>query len=120
MDGMPSRETIRRWIRDKEDFRANYARACEEEADNQFDDMQEIIQAKLPDDPDEAKIELQKRRLQVDTLKWQLSKRQPKKYGDKIEISGNSDNPLKHQHAVQGMTEAELDNLIQSMTQGAK
>ena len=32
--------------------------------------------------------------LQIDTRKWLLSKLAPKKYGDKIELSGDKDNPL--------------------------
>ena len=36
----------------------------------------------------------QKHRLQVDTRKWLLSKMAPKKFGDKIEVSGDPANPL--------------------------
>jgi hypothetical protein len=37
---------------------------------------------------------VQKQRLQVDTRKWLLSKLAPKKFGDKIEVSGDPANPL--------------------------
>jgi hypothetical protein len=37
---------------------------------------------------------VQKHKLQVDTRKWLLSKLAPKKYGDKIEVSGDPANPL--------------------------
>jgi hypothetical protein len=37
---------------------------------------------------------IQKHKLQVDTRKWLLSKLAPKKYGDKIEVSGDPANPL--------------------------
>jgi hypothetical protein len=37
---------------------------------------------------------VQKQRLQIDTRKWLLSKLAPKKYGDKIEVSGDAENPL--------------------------
>lgn len=33
-------------------------------------------------------------KLRIDTRKWLLSKLAPKKYGDKIELSGDADNPL--------------------------
>lgn len=33
------------------------------------------------------------KRLYVDVLKWQLSKQQPKKYGDKIEVEGKNIGP---------------------------
>lgn len=35
-----------------------------------------------------------KQRLQVDTRKWLLSKLAPRKYGEKLEISGDSENPI--------------------------
>jgi hypothetical protein len=111
MDGSPHRTTIRRWQRDNEEFRSQYARACEEEADNLFDDMQETIRAKLPENIDEAKNEIQLRRLEIDTLKWQLAKRQPKKYGDKLEIGGS----ITHKNFnkdVSEMSDEELDALI--------
>ena len=40
---------------------------------------------------------VQKQRLQVDTRKWLLSKLAPKKYGDKLELSGDPDRPLSIQ-----------------------
>jgi hypothetical protein len=40
---------------------------------------------------------VQKQRLQVDTRKWMLSKLAPKKYGDKVTLAGDGENPLKVQ-----------------------
>jgi hypothetical protein len=37
---------------------------------------------------------IQKHKLQVDTRKWLLSKLAPKKYGDKLEVSGDAANPI--------------------------
>jgi hypothetical protein len=37
---------------------------------------------------------VQKQRLRVDTRKWLLSKMAPKKYGDKLELSGDDKSPL--------------------------
>lgn len=34
------------------------------------------------------------RKLQIDTRKWLLSKLAPRKYGDRLELSGDSENPL--------------------------
>jgi hypothetical protein len=39
---------------------------------------------------------VQKHKLQVDTRKWLLSKLAPKKYGEKLEISGDDKSPLVH------------------------
>jgi hypothetical protein len=38
---------------------------------------------------------VQKQRLQVDTRKWLLSKIAPRKYGDKVTLAGDEDNPMK-------------------------
>lgn len=40
---------------------------------------------------------VQKQRLQVDTRKWMLSKLAPKKYGDKVTLAGDEENPLRVQ-----------------------
>jgi hypothetical protein len=37
---------------------------------------------------------IQKHKLQVDTRKWLLSKLAPKKYGEKLEVSGDEKSPL--------------------------
>jgi hypothetical protein len=37
---------------------------------------------------------IQKHKLQVDTRKWLLSKLAPRKYGEKLEVSGDPANPL--------------------------
>ena len=43
---------------------------------------------------------VQKQRLQVDTRKWMLSKLAPKKYGDKVTLAGDEENPLRVQKVV--------------------
>lgn len=51
------------------------------------------------------------RRLQIDTRKWLLSKLAPKKYGDRLELVGDAENPLVIKSPAE-MTEAELDAII--------
>jgi hypothetical protein len=38
---------------------------------------------------------VQKQRLQIDTRKWLLSKLAPKKYGERLELAGDADSPIK-------------------------
>jgi transposase len=80
--------TIKRWLahEEREDFRAQYARARESQADAFAD---EIIDVARDDrrDPQQA-------RLLVDALKWAAGKRKPKVYGDKLELSGDEKSPL--------------------------
>lgn len=76
-DDMPSRDTVYRWLANYPSFSDQYVRACMIRREDRFEAMEEI--------PD-AETDIQKARLKVDILKWQLSKEEPKKYGDKIDM----------------------------------
>lgn len=86
-DWAPHRVTVFRWIQAHSDFRSQYARAREAQAEKWAD---EIID--LADEAEDA----QKARLQVDTRKWVLSKLLPKKYGERttVEHASDPENPL--------------------------
>lgn len=79
--GMPGGETVRRWLRDDEQFRAQYARAREAQADFYVDEI--IAIADSAEDP-------VKGRLQIDARKWIASKLRPKVYGERLEVESNS------------------------------
>jgi hypothetical protein len=79
-----------------ENKQKQYARACEERADLIADEVFDIADNKdaientkllIKDD----NVKVQRDRLRIDSRKWLLSKLNPKKYGDKIDvgISGN-------------------------------
>lgn len=80
-DGMPSRQTIYRWLRDidKQSFCDNYAQARESGADRHFDELYETALKAEPETVQVAK-------LQIDTMKWRLARQLPKKYGDRLEV----------------------------------
>lgn len=80
----PTTDTIRKWLHDFPEFLANYARAREQQADYYADEMIELA--------DEAK-DVNKARLQIDVRKWKASKLQPKKYGDKLDITTRDETP---------------------------
>lgn len=85
-DWMPHIGTVLRWVGQHEEFREQYARAREIQAETMAD---EIIG--IADDADiDAGAGVAKARLQVDARKWVASKLLPKKYGDKLqaEVSG--------------------------------
>lgn len=73
---MPDRHTIIRWKNDNEIFRAQYARA----RDDQADTYQELCleAATTADDP-------AKGRLAFDAYRWVASKLKPGTYGDKVQ-----------------------------------
>ncbi len=52
------------------------------------------------------------RRVRVDTRKWLLSKLAPKKYGDRIEIAGDKENPLEINVGSVELLKTRIDSLI--------
>lgn len=94
-EGMPNRVTFFVWMKESEDNTNNYARAIKARSDVLFDEMIEI--AYTPEEGEVIKSSshgvetttsdmLGHRRLKIDTLKWILSRMDPKKYGDKMSI----------------------------------
>lgn len=68
-----------------------YARACEERRTLRFEEIERIAKGEKTKRYDSAAV--QRDRLRVDALKWQLSKEDPKKYGDKVDVT-TGNNPL--------------------------
>lgn len=97
LDGFPDQTTVYRWIEAHPEFRQNYARAREKQADFYAQEIVDIAneQAEVVDknghkyDPD-----VNRDRLRIDARKWFASKVAPKKYGDKLELAGNKEQPL--------------------------
>ena len=94
-DDMPAMATIFRWLREKDDFKEQYAIATEERAEAFVEDMVDIADNATNDwmknngeDAEGYRLNgesIQRSRLRVDTRKWAASKMKPKKYGDKIQ-----------------------------------
>lgn len=94
--GVPH-STFMLWLRDDTELANSYARAREDLIERIANEVIELSDADVGLLPDGKKdwAAVQKHKLQVDTRKWLLSKLAPKKYGDKIELSGDAQNPLK-------------------------
>lgn len=90
---MPDKSTVLRWAIKHEAFRDQYTQARQVRSDSKFDDLEELAATATPETVQVVK-------LQVDTLKWILSKELPKKYGDRQILSGDETSPL--QVIVQG------------------
>lgn len=95
-EGMPSHSVFLTWCNNNEEIANKYARARECRADLLFEKMFEIANNEhqteiINDGPNGVSITRmdhdKHRRLQIDTYKWALSKMQPKKYGDKVDIT---------------------------------
>jgi hypothetical protein len=84
------------WVNEDAELAAEYARAREDLIERIANEVIELSDADVGMQPDGKKdwAAVQKHKLQVDTRKWLLSKLAPKKYGEKIEVSGDPANPL--------------------------
>lgn len=80
VDGMPSRDTIFRWIRTEDGFSDQYAKARMAQAAFFVDEIIEIA--------DDVDGDPARDRLRLDTRKWAAGKYAPKVFGDAI----------KHEH----------------------
>lgn len=112
--GMPGKTTIMKWLESNLEFRGQYVRARELQAEHWAEEIIEIA-----DDSQNDFIEKEGRdgstyeavnfeninrsRLRVDTRKWLMARLAPKKYGDKItnELVGDAENPLHSKHLVE-------------------
>jgi hypothetical protein len=94
--GMPTRKSFFLWVAQDEKLRARYESALFARSYVMVDELLEIADSEVPETGDGKKDwqAIQKHKLQVDTRKWLLSKLAPKKYGDKLEVSGDPANPL--------------------------
>ena len=81
-EGMPSRDTVHNWILNRGEFSDQYARACKLRREYKFEKLEDIA---------ETEEDVSRARLRVDVIKWQLSKEEPKKYGDKIDMTSDGD-----------------------------
>jgi hypothetical protein len=72
-DDMPSAATVKRWLHDRDDFRAMYTRAKEDQGAHQGE---RAVQAVI-EEPDPARA-----RVLFDAFKWSAAKLLPRTFGD--------------------------------------
>ncbi len=111
-EAMPGKTTVLRWLSDKKngDFRDQYAHARELQADSLFDEALEIaddVSGDWSTDKDGKKTldheHVQRSRLRVDTRKWAAGKMAPKRYGDKIQHTGDGGGPIRTEVDLTGI-----------------
>src|SRR5262245_25566159 len=69
----PHKSQVYRWLYENDDFRDQYARAREEQADAIFKEMLEIAD-RGRDNENESQARIQRDRLRVDTRKWMAAR----------------------------------------------
>jgi len=103
LENTPSSRTFSKWLRNDPNKVKQYTRATDGRADKIFEDILVICDSTEDDvivNGDGAPITnhnvIQRDRLRVDTRKWYLSKLNPKKYSDKVQVDTTkfSEQPL--------------------------
>ena len=97
-DDLPHVSTVYRWLAANESFRDMYARAREDQADTLADEIIAISdeqRSAITRDGTVYDPEVNRDRLRIDARKWVAAKLRPRKYGDKLELGGDPDNPLQ-------------------------
>jgi hypothetical protein len=103
-EDMPGKSTVMRWLAKFPEFRDQYARAREVQADTLFDECLEIADDSSGDfttkETDSGPVQIvnhehiARSKLRVDTRKWMAGKLAPKKYGDRQQIEHDASNSL--------------------------
>lgn len=111
---MPPRWQVYEWLAAKPEFADRYARASEIRADRVFDEIFEIADDNQHDiRVNEDGVELlnsdhvQRAKLRIDARKWALAKMMPKKYGDKIQHTGDGGGAIAISWESQGNDSAD-------------
>jgi hypothetical protein len=88
--------TFLEWVKNDSELADSYAHAREDLIERMANEVLELSDqdVEMAHDGKKDWAAIQKHKLQVDTRKWLLSKLAPKKYGDKLEVSGDAANPI--------------------------
>lgn len=94
---LPAQSTVYEWLKAHAEFAEQYARAREAQADHYVDEIINIAdQPNVRTDVEGNVVtsDPQRDRLRVDARKWVASKLAPKKYGDKVALTGADGGPI--------------------------
>lgn len=104
-EDMPGKSTVFQWLAGHAEFADQYARAREAQADSIVDEMLDIADDGTNDyitkeNSDGSTYEavnsehIQRSKLRIDARKWVAGKLKPKKYGDRVALAGDGDDPI--------------------------
>jgi len=77
------------WMAKHPPFVERYVRARDIRAHARFERIDQVTQ-----DMREGLIDANMARVEIDAIKWMCARENVKKYGDRIELAGDKDNPL--------------------------
>ena len=119
-EDMPGKTTVLRWLLDETlvGFRDQYARARELRADHFADEIIEIgddgTGDMTEDDKGRKSINqevVSRSRLRCDNRKWLMARMAPKKYGDKMQHTGDGGGPVRVAPDLSNFSEEDLNAL---------
>ena len=85
-DDMPSFHHLLKWIEARPEWGERYARAKQESADFDADNVNYIAELCL-----RGKVDPANARVAIDAYKWSAGKKKPKKYGDKLDVTSDGE-----------------------------
>jgi len=101
---MPSEGTVRGWAReDRDGIGARYRLACELQLDHWADVIIDIA--------DEGDRDPRDRQVRIEARKWVMSKLGPRRYGDRLLVAGEAENPLRVLHEQVSVERLSSDQL---------
>ena len=115
----PNVVTVYRWLSRFPEFSNMYARAKDQAADTLAEEIQDLADQMPMEKTDKDgntsfdSAYIQWMRLRVDARKWVAAKLKPRKYGDRVELTGDKDNPLHINAQVE--TKTLFSSLLQSL-----
>lgn len=114
-----NQSTFNDWLNDDAKLAADYARAREDLLEMMASDLLDIADRPVGSTDSGATDSgaVADKKVQIDTRKWLLSKLAPKKYGDKLELTGDKENPL---HVKQTIDASKLSTDVLAQIMAAK
>ena len=117
-DNLPAASTVIKWADQRPDFRERYARARSLGLDAMAEEIIDIA-----DDGSNDWLEregefslngehVQRSKLRVDARKWLLSKMRPDKYGDRVAIAGDKENPIEVNIGAVELLNTRIDSIL--------
>lgn len=88
-EDMPAEATIYAWLGKHAAFAEKYARARALRAFRRYESVDKVIE-----DLRAGLIDHNTARVQIDAIKWQTGKENPKAFGDRLELAGDAQAPL--------------------------
>lgn len=108
--------TARRWMEKRPDLAERYARACFHRQTLMEERLQELYELghEVARDEMNPNAKIQAVKLEIDGIKWQLSKLQPARYGDKqqIEVTGKGGEPVRVASELNELTPEAQESLL--------